>query len=178
MADTADLRSAVRSLTDIRPRPCDQRTGTRSPPAARWLKISDILPELLAELPTSALEAFAGVSNVGLLREITEGATILDLGCGVGLDTFIAAHRTGPAGSVVAIDFSEPTLARARTGVAHTRVSNVLFCRAYAEKIPLRDESVDLVIVKTEYSPGIPPELRFSVNWGASYVPGALLARN
>jgi hypothetical protein len=42
--------------------------------------------DLLDHLPAIASEAFAGVSNVSVSAEIPSGATILDLGCGAGLD--------------------------------------------------------------------------------------------
>jgi arsenite methyltransferase len=51
---------------------------------------------LLSDLPAVASEAFAGVSNVSVFAEIPLGATVLDLGCGAGLDTLIAARRVGP----------------------------------------------------------------------------------
>jgi arsenite methyltransferase len=44
---------------------------------------------LLDTLPPAAVEAFSGVSNVSLIAEIPEGATVLDLGCGAGLDSWL-----------------------------------------------------------------------------------------
>src|SRR5688572_22253609 len=55
-------------------------------------------PHSLAGLPAAAVEAFAGVSNVAIFAEIPPSATGLDLGCGAGLDTLLAAQRVGPAG--------------------------------------------------------------------------------
>ncbi len=49
-------------------------------------------PDLLAGLPAVAVEAFSGVSNVSVFAEIPSGATVLDLGCGAGLDSLIAAR--------------------------------------------------------------------------------------
>lgn len=80
--------------------------------------------ELLASLPSVACDAFAGVSNVSLFADLPVGATVLDLGCGAGLDTLIAVQRVGSAGKVIGVDFSEAMLTRARH---RDRVSNVLF---------------------------------------------------
>src|SRR5579864_4112553 len=69
--------------------------------------------KLLATLPSSCVEAFAGVSNVSIFAEIPVGAIVLDLGCGAGMDSLVAAQRTGSTGKVVGVDFSFPMLARA-----------------------------------------------------------------
>ena len=103
--------------------------------------------DLLDSLPPACVEAFAGVSNVSLFSEIPPGARVLDLGCGAGLDSLIAARRTGPAGAVVGVDFSEPMLARARCAAREARAHNVLFCQAGAEDLPLADASVDVAFV-------------------------------
>src|SRR5262245_12218575 len=63
--------------------------------------------EVLQQLPVAAVEAFTGVSNVSIFAEIPLNARVLDLGCGAGLDSLIAAQRAGPAGLVIGIDFSE-----------------------------------------------------------------------
>ena len=57
--------------------------------------------------------SFAGVSAVSLQAQLHEGLTVLDLGCGAGLDSLVAAERVGVTGCVVAIDFSPIMLDRA-----------------------------------------------------------------
>src|SRR5258706_2768091 len=64
--------------------------------------------ELLERLPSACVDAFAGVSNVSVFAQIPEGATVLDLGCGSGLDSLIAASRTRTHGTVVGLDFRFP----------------------------------------------------------------------
>jgi arsenite methyltransferase len=102
---------------------------------------------LLANLPAACVEAFAGVSNVSMFAEIPKGSVVLDLGCGAGLDSLIAADRTGREGCVVGVDFSFPMLSRARRSAVEAGIGNVVFCQADAEKLPLRDESVTVVLV-------------------------------
>src|SRR5262245_47751692 len=54
----------------------------------------------LAGLPAVTVEAFTGVSNVSVFAEFPSGARVLDLGCGAGLDSLLAAQRVGPRGRV------------------------------------------------------------------------------
>jgi SAM-dependent methyltransferase len=102
---------------------------------------------LLANLPAACVEAFAGVSNVSMFAEIPKGSTVLDLGCGAGLDALIAADRTGHDGSVVGVDFSVPMLSRAQRSASEAGIGDVVFCQADGEKLPLRDESIAIVLV-------------------------------
>lgn len=104
-------------------------------------------PDLLASLPSACVEAFAGVSNVSILADLPVGARVLDVGCGAGLDSLIAARRAGPHGRVIGIDFSEAMLARARQAVAAAGIGNVAFCLVGAETLPVRDGSIDLALV-------------------------------
>jgi SAM-dependent methyltransferase len=104
-------------------------------------------PELLDTLPVVAVEAFCGVSNVPLFADIPAGATVLDLGCGAGLDTLIAAGRVGAAGQVIGVDFSAAMLARAGQATAEAGVSNVELRPGEAERLLLADDQVDIALV-------------------------------
>ena len=102
---------------------------------------------LLADLPDVAVDAFTGVSNVSVAAHIAEGSTILDVGCGAGLDALVAARRTGDGGHVTGVDFSRAMLSRARRAAREAAQQNVAFVQASAERLPLRDRSVDVVLV-------------------------------
>lgn len=101
----------------------------------------------LAGVPSLSVDAFAGVSNVSLFAEIPPFATVLDLGCGAGLDSFVAARRTGSGGKVLGFDFSETMLGRARAAADESGMKNMLFCQADAEHMPVADGSVDIALV-------------------------------
>jgi SAM-dependent methyltransferase len=103
--------------------------------------------EVLDDLPQPSVEAFAGVSNVSLFADLPVGATVLDLGCGAGMDSIIAARRVGPKGRVIAIDFSEAMLARARAAKELVNLPHLQFQQGEAECLPLSDESIDVVLV-------------------------------
>jgi SAM-dependent methyltransferase len=104
-------------------------------------------PDILADIPAIAAEAFAGVSNVAIFADIPAGATVLDLGCGAGLDSLIAAHRVGPKGRVIGIDFSEAMLDRARQAATAAGCTNIEFHQAEAEKQFLETGRIDVALI-------------------------------
>lgn len=101
---------------------------------------------LLRRLPAVSVQVFAGVSNLSILAEITQGATVLDLGCGGGLDSIIAARRTGPQGQVFGVDFSPAMLRCAKQGLLEAGLNNVRLYSADAERLPIEDNSVDVAL--------------------------------
>ncbi len=80
------------------------------------------------------------------------GLTVLDLGCGAGIDVFIAAQLVGPAGRVIGVDMTEAQLDIARQNVKPIMDNlgygrpNVEFIKGEIESLDLEDESVDCVI--------------------------------
>lgn len=103
--------------------------------------------DLLNDLPLEASDSFAGVSNVALAAEIPEGSQVLDLGCGAGLDSLVAARRVGLRGKVIGVDFSEPMLMRARSSADKSGAVNLQFIHAGAEDIPVPSSWADVVLV-------------------------------
>jgi arsenite methyltransferase len=103
-------------------------------------------PEELALVPRPALERALGVGNHLRVAEIEPGRTILDLGCGAGLDAILAAHRTGSSGKVIALDFLPEMLDRTTAAAREAGLRNVEPLEGEMEAIPLPDDSVDLVI--------------------------------
>ncbi len=76
----------------------------------------------------------------------SEGEVCLDLGCGRGNDVLKMAGKVGPRGRVYGVDITEGMLEKARRTAEKISAGNVEFIRADLEKIPLPDQSVDLVI--------------------------------
>lgn len=103
--------------------------------------------ELLDSIPGESADAFTGVSNVSIQAPIRQGALVLDLGCGAGLDSLVAAERVGANGRVVGIDFSASMLNRANRSALRSGRVHVMFLQASAEQIPVRDSCVDIALV-------------------------------
>ncbi len=112
-------------------------------PLARMLGYED---EVVAALPASVVESFAGTGNPFSLGAPEPGSVILDIGCGAGFDTLIAARLIGPSGSVIAVDMTEAMLEKTRRGALELGLGNVDARPGYAEDLPVADDSIDLVI--------------------------------
>jgi len=97
-------------------------------------------------LPAEVTESFSGVGNPLALGELAAGQTVLDLGCGAGLDSILAARRVGPTGKVLAVDMTEAMLHKAQRNAAAVGISNIEWHLADAEKLPVADGVVDVVI--------------------------------
>jgi ubiquinone/menaquinone biosynthesis C-methylase UbiE len=103
-------------------------------------------PAEKAEIPSEAAEISLGCGNPLAMAGLQPGETVLDIGSGGGIDVFLAAKRVGPTGFVYGIDMTPAMLQRAREAAKKGGYTNVMFRHGYAEKIPLEDGTVDVVI--------------------------------
>jgi len=99
----------------------------------------------LNQLPS---EANMGLScgNPLALAGIGEGEVVVDLGCGGGMDVFLAARKVGSSGRVIGIDMTAEMLERARAGQRKLELTNVEFRQSTIDQLPLPDNSIDCVI--------------------------------
>jgi arsenite methyltransferase len=97
-------------------------------------------------LPEKAVLASLGCGNPTALIDLKPGQTVLDLGSGGGIDVLLSARRVGPTGKAYGLDMTEDMLALARENQRQAGVENVEFLKGEIEKIPLPDNSVDVVI--------------------------------
>ena len=102
-------------------------------------------PEELANVPDTAAESFAGVANPFTLGRLAPGERVLDLGCGAGTDSLVAAQMVGQSGRVTGIDMTPEMLAKARASAAEMG-ANVEFFEGEVERLPFANESFDVVI--------------------------------
>ncbi|MFN2555863.1 MAG: arsenite methyltransferase [Nitriliruptorales bacterium] len=99
-----------------------------------------------ASLPADAVAASLGCGNPTAVVDLHEGETVLDLGCGGGIDVLLSAHRVGPSGKAYGLDMTEEMLTLARRNAADAGASNVEFLQGHMEDIPLPDASIDVII--------------------------------
>lgn len=106
-------------------------------------------PEELALIPSQANMGLS-CGNPTATAKLRPGEVVVDLGCGGGLDVFLAAAKVGPTGKAIGIDMTTEMLDLARKNAAKGKngqpITNVEFHQATIDKLPLPDASVDCVI--------------------------------
>jgi len=115
------------------------------------------------------LEKLPAESNMGLgcgnplaIASLKEGETVVDLGCGGGIDCFLASIRVGDTGKVIGIDMTPEMLLKARQGASEGGFVNVEFRLGEIEHLPVADATVDVIISNCviNLSPDKPQVLR------------------
>ncbi len=99
-------------------------------------------------MPDLALSLSRGCGNPSGFANLQPGDFVVDFGCGGGIDVILAAHKVGPKGRVVGIDFAHQMIERAKQTVAEAGFQdrNIELHVADMEKTPLLDGSADVVI--------------------------------
>jgi len=142
--DAVALREEVKSkYRDVATNPQGKFHFHTGRPLARRLGYDEAV---VAGMPDSAVESFAGVGNPFSLATLKAGERVIDLGSGGGFDCFIAARQVGPAGRVVGIDMTEEMLARSRASAAAMGLGQVEFRAGIIEDLPVDDGWADAVI--------------------------------
>jgi arsenite methyltransferase len=102
--------------------------------------------EVVERLPAATVDSFAGTGNPFLFGDLAPGEVVVDVGCGAGLDTLIAAQQVGPSGRVIAVDMTAEMWTKAEAGARALGLTNVAVREGYAEQLPVADGSADVVI--------------------------------
>lgn len=139
---TRDLMFQEEIKESVRQAYSDISTGGGEAVARRFYNTNE-----LTAVPAGAIGWALGVGNPVRYAFIEHGETILDIGSGGGIDTILAAKRTGPEGKAIGLDIIEEMGNRARRHAAEAGVAEwTEFLQGEMEAIPLADASVDVVI--------------------------------
>lgn len=103
-------------------------------------------PDLIDRVPAANLASFAGTGNPFLFGDLRAGERVVDVGCGAGLDTLIAAQQVGPSGQVVAVDMTAEMRQKTQEGAREMGLSNVDVREGFAEALPVADGFADVII--------------------------------
>lgn len=115
------------------------------PGAAEAARRVGYAAEQLDAIPEGA-NLGVGCGNPTAIDTLRPGEVVVDLGCGAGMDSFLAARAVGPHGRVIGIDMTDAMLEKARANARTTGYQNVEFRKGYIESLPIETESVDVIL--------------------------------
>lgn len=143
--DTGKLRADIRSVYErVAHDPLGEFHFHRGPAyASEFLGYEEAA---LAALPPTATASFAGVANPLRILPIPEGAVVVDVGCGAGMDLLLAAGKVGFEGRAIGVDMTESMVEKARGNARAAGLANVDVRLGDATALPVESESADVVI--------------------------------
>ncbi|MCL5408837.1 MAG: methyltransferase domain-containing protein [Candidatus Omnitrophica bacterium] len=101
--------------------------------------------EILDNLPHAMYESFTGANNPQSFVELKDGETVLDLGCGAGLDLYFYAKSVGEKGKVYGVDISEEMVSKAANNMKTAGIDNVIVKSGHSDNVPFHDNFFDVV---------------------------------
>jgi len=142
--DLAELRQAIQDeYTVVAADPARGFHFHTGRPLARILGYEDAW---LDGIPEPTIASFAGTGNPFALGILRDGEFVVDVGCGAGIDSLIAARMVGPRGRVIGVDMTPSMRERALESADALGAINVDFEVGYAERLPIPDAWADVVI--------------------------------
>lgn len=109
-------------------------------------RFADYDPRALGPLAQELVGSSFGCGDPLAFASVRPGESVLDVGCGGGLDLIIAAEKVGPGGRVVGVDMTDEMLALARRNIARSGHANIEVRAGTLEALPVESASVDWVV--------------------------------
>jgi SAM-dependent methyltransferase len=103
--------------------------------------------EELSLVPETAFSLSRGCGNPTGFANLRPGETVVDFGCGAGIDVVLAAQKIGPEGKVIGVDFAPHMIERAKQTVSEANLTATTeFVVTDLERVELPDGVADVVI--------------------------------
>jgi SAM-dependent methyltransferase len=87
-----------------------------------------------------------GCGNPVAIASLKEGDVVLDLGSGAGFDVFLASSKVGKTGRVIGVDMTPEMIKKAQANAEKGGYTNVEFRSGEIEKLPVENNSIDVII--------------------------------
>ena len=139
-----DNRDQIKSdYTDALSENGERRGVVAQTGAARF---ANYAVEQLKYVPDDVVNDSFGCGNPVAFSSVQPGQTVLDLGCGAGLDLLIAAEKVGPSGTVIGVDMTDAMLEKATANIQASGLKNIQVRKGYVETLPIESGSIDWVV--------------------------------
>ncbi|HJQ39400.1 MAG TPA: methyltransferase domain-containing protein [Thermoanaerobaculia bacterium] len=142
--DVATLRQAIQDEYALVAN--EPERGFHFHTGRRLAAILEYDAEWLRGIPESTIASFAGTGNPFVAGKPASGENVVDVGCGAGIDSMIAAKFVAPSGRVVGVDMTPAMVEKAQRNAAESGISNVDFRQGMAESLPVPNGWADVVI--------------------------------
>ena len=97
-------------------------------------------------IPEEVWNYSAAVGNPFNAGELCEGDSVLDIGCGAGVDVCVASLLVGDSGRVYGVDITPAMVEKAKHNADIAGLSNITVYEGSIEKLPIDDGAVNIVI--------------------------------
>lgn len=140
--DPDEIKKMVKDkYGEVAAKPC----GTFNFPVGKAFALKVGYPkEILDVLPASLTDSFTGANNPQAFADLKPGETVLDLGCGAGLDLYFYAKSVGAEGKVYGLDISEDMADKAMENMKKTEIKNVEIRIGESDSLPFNDNFFDV----------------------------------
>ncbi len=142
--DRDTLRNAIREEYQEVAR--EPQKGFHFHTGRRLARILGYDEALLEGVPEASIGPFAGTGNPFRMGSLGPGERVVDVGCGAGIDSLIAAGMVGPEGSVIGVDMTPAMLETAESSRREAGRTNVEFRKGFGEELPVPEGWADVVI--------------------------------
>lgn len=142
--DVAQLRDAI--LAEYTAVATEPERGFHFHTGRPLATILEYREEWLEGIPEPTIASFAGTGNPFVAGNLDPGENVVDVGCGAGIDSMIAAKMVAPAGQVVGVDMTPAMVHKARGNASQAGFRNIEFRQGFAESLPVPDGWADVVI--------------------------------
>ena len=156
----------------------DLSSSNGFPPGGTIRSIRDGYPEkLLSKLSKDITDSYCGCGFPFESIEFSNFQTVVDLGCGVGLDSLLVSDFLENKGRVISLDFAFPMVNKLQKSIDKNGKKNIFPILGDMEKIPFKDEFADFLFANASFNLIVKKKIAFSEAYRILKPKGKLILR-